>query len=164
MHFEITSVASMVSSTLPPSPDNLVPLAFDFDFSGRFGSSGSGLTGSMTSADKLFLNRQIRPVKLSTHLERPQVLAPLMDLEHEDDEENGDHVDNNEKDDEDMCNETGASMSASSSWSSSAGRSSKRWVFLKDFLRSKSEGRSNNRLWSTISFSPTRQRAETWRW
>ncbi|KAK8659919.1 hypothetical protein V6N13_030109 [Hibiscus sabdariffa] len=96
MHFEITSVASMVSSTLPPSPDNLVPLAFDFDFSGRFGSSGSGLTGSMTSADKLFLNRQIRPVKLSTHLERPQVLAPLMDLEHEDDEENGDHVDNNE--------------------------------------------------------------------
>ncbi|KAK8659920.1 hypothetical protein V6N13_030110 [Hibiscus sabdariffa] len=68
------------------------------------------------------------------------------------------------KDDEDMCNETGASMSASSSWSSSAGRSSKRWVFLKDFLRSKSEGRSNNRLWSTISFSPTRQRAETWRW
>ncbi|KAK8605133.1 hypothetical protein V6N13_082589 [Hibiscus sabdariffa] len=155
----------------------------------------------MTSADELFLNGQIRPVKLSTHLQRPQVLAPLMDLEHEDDEENGDDVDNNgvrgrdlrlrdkslrrrtrsmspfrnatfglhvqnlsldkdsgKKDDEDMCNETGASMSASSSRSSSAGRSSKRWVFLKDFLRSKSEGRSNNKFWSTISFSPTKEK------
>ncbi|KAK8488276.1 hypothetical protein V6N11_066215 [Hibiscus sabdariffa] len=196
MHFAITSLASMVSSTRPSSPDNSVPLAFEFDFSGRFGSSGSGPTGSMTSADELFLNGQIRPVKLSTHLERPQVLAPLMDLEHEDDEENGDHVDNNkvrgrdlrlrdkslrrrtrsmspfrnatlgldvqnvslDKDSEDMCNETSASMSASSSRSSSGGRSSKRWVFLKDFLRSKSEGRSNNKFWSTISFSPTKEK------
>ncbi|KAK9035046.1 hypothetical protein V6N11_077097 [Hibiscus sabdariffa] len=97
MHFAIISVASIVSSTRPPaSLDNSVPLAFEFDFFGRFGSSGSGPTGSMTLANELFLNRKIRPVKLSTHLERPQVLAPLMDLEHEDDEENGDHVDNNE--------------------------------------------------------------------
>ncbi|KAI4371951.1 hypothetical protein MLD38_010242 [Melastoma candidum] len=44
-------------------------------------------------------------------------------------------------------------MSASSSRSSSGGRSSKRWVFLKDFLRSKSEGSSNNKFWVTISFS-----------
>ena len=62
------------------------------------------------------------------------------------------------KNDEEMYNETSASMSASSSRSSSAGRSSKRWVFLKDFLRSKSEGRSNNKFWSTISFSPTKEK------
>jgi hypothetical protein len=53
---------------------------------------------------------------------------------------------------------TTPSDSASSSRSSSAGRSSKRWVFLKDFLRSKSEGRSNNKFWSTISFSPIKDK------
>ncbi|XWS64461.1 hypothetical protein CRYUN_Cryun05aG0006000 [Craigia yunnanensis] len=204
MHFAMTSVASMVSSTQPSSPDNSVPLGFEFEFSARFGSSGSGQTGSMSSAEELFLNGQIRPMKLSTHLGRPQVLAPLLDLEHED-EENED-VDNkvrgrdlrlrdkslrrrtrsmsplrngnfalnvddqsmcldkdlgqktDSKNDEEMYNETSASMSASSSRSSSAGRSSKRWVFLKDFLRSKSEGRSNNKFWSTISFSPTKEK------
>ncbi|XVF31448.1 hypothetical protein REPUB_Repub16aG0147000 [Reevesia pubescens] len=205
MHFAMTSVASMVSSTQPSSPDNSVPLGYEFEFSARFGRSGSGQTGSMSSADELFFNGQIRPMKLSTHLERPQVLAPLLDLEHED-EENED-VDNKVRgrdlrlrdkslrkrtrsmsplrnatfglniDDQNMCldtdlekkadsknndeeiyNETSASMSASSSRSSSAGRSSKRWVFLKDFLRSKSEGRSNNKFWSTISFSPTKEK------
>ncbi|XVE63112.1 hypothetical protein DITRI_Ditri06bG0173600 [Diplodiscus trichospermus] len=205
MHFAMTSVASMVSSTQPSSPDNSVPLGFEFEFSGRFGSSGSGLAGSMISADELFLNGQIRPMKLSTHLERPQLLAPLPDLENEDEE--NEVVDNkvrgrdlrlrdkslrrrtrsmsplrnanfalniddqsmcldkglgkkadSSKNDEEMCNETSASMSASSSRSSSAGRSSKRWVFLKDFLRSKSEGRSNNKFWSTISFSPSKEK------
>ncbi|XVE89576.1 hypothetical protein DITRI_Ditri20bG0007100 [Diplodiscus trichospermus] len=206
MHFAMTtSVASMVSSTQPSSPDNSVPLGFEFEFSARFGSSGSGQTGSMSSADELFLNGQIRPMKLSTHLERPQVLVPLLDLEHED-EENED-ADNKVRgrdlrlrdkslrrrtrsmsplrndtfslniDDQSMCldknlgqkadsnndeelhHETSATMSASSSRSSSAGRSSsKRWVFLKDFLRSKSEGRSNNKFWSNISFSPTKEK------
>ncbi|KAK8342406.1 hypothetical protein E1A91_A08G226300v1 [Gossypium mustelinum] len=200
MHFAMTSVASIVSSTRPSSPDNSVPLGFEFEFSGRFGSSGLGQTGSMSSADELFLNGQIKPMKLSTHLERPQVLAPLLDLEHEEDEENEDvdnkargrdlrlrdkslrrrtrsmsplrndqnmcldkglskqKADSKNHDDEEMYNETSASMSASSSRSSSAGRSSKRWVFLKDFLRSKSEGRSNNKFWSTISFSPTKEK------
>ncbi|XP_022720136.1 uncharacterized protein LOC111277958 [Durio zibethinus] len=205
MHFAMTSVASMVSSTQPSSPDNSVPLGFEFEFSARFGSSGSGQTGSMSSADELFLNGQIRPMKLSTHLERPQILAPLLDLQNED-EENEDpdnkvrgrdlrlrdkslrrrtrsmspfrsatfalNLDDqsmcldkglgkkadSKNDDEEMYNETSASMSASSSRSSSAGRSSKRWVFLKDFLRSKSEGRSNNKFWSTISFSPAKEK------
>ncbi|XP_024200361.2 uncharacterized protein LOC112203665 [Rosa chinensis] len=50
--------------------------------------------------------------------------------------------------------ETTPSVTASSSRSSSPGRNSKRWVFLKDFLhRSKSERRSNNKFWATISFS-----------
>lgn len=175
----------------------------------------------MSSADELFLNGQIRPMKLSTHLERPQVLAPLLDLEEEEeDDENGvvveealrgrdlrlrdksvrrrtrsmsplrnntplewtekdHHGDNNISSENQISNgsssesenqrdkvvddglgleETNPCVSASSSRSSSAGRSSKRWVFLKDFLRSKSEGRSNNKFWSTISFSPTKEK------
>lgn len=183
----------------------------DFEFFARFGSSGAG-SGSMSSADELFLNGKIRPMKLSTHLEQPQVLAPLLDLEGEADEcdtdqlggrgrdlrlrdkslrrrtrslsplrntafewaenEGGDEVMNNgSKNDclegeenerekiEDLCSETTTpSVSASSSRSSSAGRSSKRWVFLKDFLRSKSEGRSNNKFWSTISFATAKEK------
>ncbi|XP_039032342.1 uncharacterized protein LOC120167377 isoform X2 [Hibiscus syriacus] len=186
MHFSITSVASKVSSTQPSSPDNnnSVALGFEFEFSARYGSSSSrsGQTGSMSSADELFLNGKIRPMKLSTHLERPQALAPLMDIQHEEEEEEDLRLrvkslslrrrtrsmsplrNNNATfgltiDDQTQSleykkadiNET----SAASSRSSSAGRSSKRWIFLKDFLRSKSEGtgRSNNKFWSTISFS-----------
>ncbi|PPR90964.1 hypothetical protein GOBAR_AA29717 [Gossypium barbadense] len=165
MHFAMTSVSSsMVASTQPSSPDNNpVPLGFEFEFSARYGSSsGSGQTGSMSSADELFLNGKIRPMKLCTHLERPQVLAPLLDLEHEHEDEDNEVVDGktlDKKADTADSNETSASMSASSSRSSSAGRSSKRWVFLKDFLRSKSEGRSNNhKFWSTISFSPAKEK------
>jgi hypothetical protein len=181
----------------------------------------------MTSADELFLNGQIRPMKLSSHLERPQVLAPLLDLEEEEEEDDDDcvvvrgrdlrlrdksvrrrtrsmsplrnntHLEWTENEEEEAehnnnvviaseienaknnvngCSEmennvkvdemglerieiiTTPSDSASSSRSSSAGRSSKRWVFLKDFLRSKSEGRSNNKFWSTISFSPIKDK------
>ncbi|KAK8501671.1 hypothetical protein V6N12_002409 [Hibiscus sabdariffa] len=194
MHFAITSVASKVSSTQPSSPDNnnSVALGFEFEFSARYGSSsGSGQTGTMSSADELFLNGKIRPMKLSTHLERPQALSPLMDLEHGEEEEEedvpmrsrdksssvrrrtrsmspsrnsptfdltiDDQTQGSDKTADIDSNETSASMSAASSRSSSTGRSSKRWVFLKDFLRSKSEGtgRSNNsKFWSTISFSP----------
>ncbi|XP_061371931.1 uncharacterized protein LOC133314466 [Gastrolobium bilobum] len=202
MHFAITAGSSQ-SSSLPP--------ANEFEFSARFGSTGFNSSGSMSSADELFLNGQIRPMKLSTHLERPQVLAPLLDLHEEEEEEEveSSHVvrgrdlrlrdkslrrrtrslsplrntpsewteneDVTLRDDENtnkkgcssenkegdsMCLETSPtpSVSASSSRSSSAGRSSKRWVFLKDFLRSKSEGRSNNKFWSTISFSPTKDK------
>ncbi|KAK7277994.1 hypothetical protein RJT34_23015 [Clitoria ternatea] len=222
MHFAIT--ASLDNT---PSP---APTGYEFEFSARFGFSGSAGSGSMSSADELFLNGQIRPMKLSTHLERPQVLAPLLDLEGEEEEEeyeeepvtvnvvrgrdlrlrdksvrrrtrsmsplrtttpldweeNEDHVhvrvdgdinvgkqmNSNSNGSSEVENqrekvdglglglETAASVSgsASSSRSSSAGRSSKRWVFLKDFLRSKSEGRSNNKFWSTISFSPTKDK------
>ncbi|KAJ7973286.1 DUF1645 family protein [Quillaja saponaria] len=222
MHFAITSAsfssAQTSSSSSHENSNNSVPLAFEFEFSGRFGLSGSGGSGSMISADELFLNGRIRPMKLSTHLERPQVLAPLLDLEAEDDEETegGSHVrgrdlklrdkslrrrtrsmsplrnthfDWTENEDghgdisftkeindndasemeesegdknEGFSSETTPSVSASSSRSSSAGRSSKRWVFLKDFLyRSKSEGRSTNRFWSNISFSPAKEKKPT---
>ncbi|PPR85069.1 hypothetical protein GOBAR_AA35645 [Gossypium barbadense] len=154
MHFAMASsvVASsrVSSSTQPSSPD--------FEFSARFGPTGSGQTGSMSSADELFLNGKIRPMKLATHLERPQSLrrrtrsmSPFRHAAFGDDQtmcldkDSGNKADTN----------NGTSCS-------SAGRISRRWVFLKDFLRSKSEGTNNNnnnsKLWSTISFSPAKEK------
>lgn len=195
--------------------------ASEFEFSARFGSGGSSATGPMSSADELFLDGKIRPMKLSTHLEQPQ--APLLDLQGVN-EENGDEVfefgpmrgrdlrfrdkslrrrtrsmspmrnmpfgceiygdneistdhshfdkhpehgelgkkEENGEEEEVESLETTPSVSASSSRSSSAGRNSKRWVFLKDFLhRSKSEGRSNNKFWATISFSGSGKEKKT---
>ncbi|KAK7284419.1 hypothetical protein RJT34_19165 [Clitoria ternatea] len=191
MHFAITAAPS----THPSSFDN--PSSHDFEFSARFTSTGPASSGSMTSADELFFNGQIRPMKLSTHLQGPQVLSPLIDLEEEEDEEikveshvrgrdlrlrdnslrrrtrslsplrntpsewteNDEKIEKKENEEEEGETITSASVSGSSSSSSSSGgRSSKRWVFLRDFLRSKSEGRSNNKFWSTISFSPTKEK------
>ncbi|CAL0316555.1 unnamed protein product [Lupinus luteus] len=212
MHFSITTSSSYSSSY---QNTNTVSSS-DFEFSARFGSTGSGGPGLMSSADELFLNGQIRPMKLSTHLERPQLLSPLLDLEEEDEEQeqdngivvirgrdlrlrdksmrrrtrsmsplrNNTHLEwiekednknnnnnNNNNDDNNDSYENERDkvveeiatpcVSASSSRSSSAGRSSKRWIFLKDFLRSKSEGRSNNKFWSTISFSPNTKEKKT---
>ncbi|KAJ8749428.1 hypothetical protein K2173_025472 [Erythroxylum novogranatense] len=72
MHFLLSSASRPPSSE--PDPD--------FEFSSRFSSDGSLVLGSMTSADELFFNGQIRPVKLSSLLQRPQVLPPLLDLEN----------------------------------------------------------------------------------
>ncbi|MCE2055469.1 hypothetical protein HAX54_042691 [Datura stramonium] len=205
MHF-VLSTASVknVASTSISSPSE------DFDFSARLTTDGAAADGSMSSADELFLNGQIRPMKLSTHLKRPQVLAPLLDLdENEEEEEKSfrgrdfklrnrslrrrtrsmsplrttsyewqedyeeeelevivmekkEKNDNEEikQDDEETSNETTPCPSGSSSRSSSVGRSSKRWVFLKEFLyRSKSEGRNNgHKFWSGISFSPVKDK------
>ncbi|KAJ6305991.1 hypothetical protein OIU78_021339 [Salix suchowensis] len=185
----------------------------------------------MSSADELFLNGQIRPMKLSSHLQRPQMLAPLMDLENE--EEDGDSSNEGEfkkgarkvgangesvsrgrdlrsknkslrrrtrsmsplrstsfefedygEENKNVTDGSSASLeindeslkldeattsggtdtapaSASSSRSSSSGRNSKKWVFLKDLLyRSKSEGRSNNKFWHNISFSPVKEKSK----
>ncbi|GLJ10061.1 hypothetical protein SUGI_0121120 [Cryptomeria japonica] len=51
----------------------------DFEFSARF----SEFDGGAASADELFCNGLIRPMKLSAHLEKPQALRPLIDLEDE---------------------------------------------------------------------------------
>lgn len=210
MHFAITAASSSSSSYQAPSAP---PIGYEFEFSARFGSSASAASGSMSSADELFLNGQIRPMKLSSHLQRPQVLAPLLDLEEEEQEEEegvsvnvvrgrdltlrlrdkslrrrtrsmsplrtntpfdwAQHDPDNDPDNDNdnphqpLHNQINKPQqkpqdpSASSSRSSSAGRSSKRWVFLKDFLRSKSEGRSNNKFWSTISFSPIKDKKST---
>ncbi|KAE8710534.1 dentin sialophosphoprotein-like [Hibiscus syriacus] len=162
MHFAMTSSlgSSMVSlsTTQPSSPD--------FEFSARFGSSGPGQTGSMSSADELFLNGKIRPMKLSTHLERPQALTPLLDLEHEDGEEENlrgrDHKSSSlrrrTRSMSPLRTDTNEDLNGKAD-TDKAVRSSKRWVFLKDFLRTKNEGRSNinyYKLWSKISFYPAK--------
>ncbi|XP_068473954.1 uncharacterized protein [Phaseolus vulgaris] len=185
MHFTITA-----ASTYAPSSSSFEKSSSscEFEFSARFGSTGFNGSGSMSSADELFLNGQIRPTKLSTHLERPQVLAPLLDLEEEEDEENeevearvrGRDLRLRDKsvrrrtrslsplrntpvewvESEDAVSEvkTEKKENVTPSSATATGRSSKRWVFLKDFLRSKSEGRSNNKFWSTISFSPIKDK------
>ncbi|KAJ8572812.1 hypothetical protein K7X08_009323 [Anisodus acutangulus] len=204
MHFVLSTVSvKNAASTSISSPSE------DFDFSARLTTDGAAADGSMSSADELFLNGQIRPMKLSTHLKRPQVLAPLLDLdENEEEEEKGfrgrdlklrnrslrrrtrsmsplrttsyewqedfeeelevvavkEKKENEEikEDDEEneTSNETTPCPAGSSSRSSSVGRSSKRWVFLKEFLyRSKSEGRNNtHKFWSGISFSPVKDK------
>ncbi|KAM3219245.1 hypothetical protein P3L10_023776 [Capsicum annuum] len=211
MHFVLstTSAKNSVGTTKISSPSE------DFDFSARMAADGGGAAdGSMSSADELFLNGQIRPMKLSTHLKRPQVLAPLLDLdENEDEDEKSfrgrdsklrnrslrrrtrsmsplrttsyewqedyeeeeldvavvvkEKMKKNESEEikqddneEETSNETTPCPSGSSSRSSSVGRSSKRWVFLKEFLyRSKSEGRNNtHKFWSGISFSPVKDK------
>ncbi|KAL5565923.1 hypothetical protein UlMin_029087 [Ulmus minor] len=196
MHY-VLATSSVVSD------ESSVPMGFEFEFSARFGSAGVSATGPMSSADELFLNGQIRPMKLSSHLERPQ--PPLLDL----DIENGDEevelafeavrgrdlrmrdkslrrrtrsmsplrnvpfdwvetkkIEEGNDEEGDLGNKskneeepTSSDTTPSSSRSSSAGRNSKRWVFLKDFLyRSKSEGRSKNKFWSNISFVPTKEK------
>ncbi|XP_068661930.1 uncharacterized protein [Aristolochia californica] len=215
MHYVLSSAAAS-SEFISSSSD----ISVDFEFSARFNHNSSSVVGSMISADELFLNGQIRPMKLSSHLQRPQNLAPLLDLqvEDEDDEETfeacqkqekmeeafvrgrdlrlrnrslhrrtrsmsplrnrrdeeGEHEtnaisldfeDSGPKEIEPPSDSTTPSVSASSSRSSStSSRSSKRWIFLMDFLnRSKSEGRGNNKekFWSSISFSHSQKEKKT---
>ncbi|CAL9068236.1 unnamed protein product [Musa banksii] len=52
--------------------------------SGSFEFDGAAREGTMISADELFLNGQIRPMKPSSHHLRPQSLAPLRDLDDDD--------------------------------------------------------------------------------
>ncbi|KAL4580598.1 hypothetical protein LXL04_016798 [Taraxacum kok-saghyz] len=217
IHFMLSS-SSNLGSSRSGSSTPLEGAGGSFEFE----SHSAAPTGSMSSADELFLNGQIRPMKLSSHLQRPQVLAPLLDV---DESEIGDGSDSEGKlergrdlkfrdrskslrrrarsmsplrtnnafqwleefedgresteineikeklEAEDKAKGTEevhdgeTPASGASSRSSSVGRSSKRWVFLKEFLyRSKSEGRSstsssssgNHKFWRTsLSFSPS---------
>ncbi|GJV52825.1 hypothetical protein Tco_1448566 [Tanacetum coccineum] len=198
IHFMISSSSSSKKVSLT-SPEPSGPFQFE--------TETETLTAeSMTSADELFLNGQIRPMK---HL---QVLSPLLDTDNENENENDDDVtndvrgrehlgsnrskslrrrarsmsplrnnsntfewfpteineikqetdNNNNTNDKDKINEMETTPSGASSRSSSVGRSSKRWVFLKEFLyRSKSEGRTststshtnNIKFWTSLSFN-----------
>ncbi|XP_010268046.1 PREDICTED: uncharacterized protein LOC104605121 [Nelumbo nucifera] len=91
MHFVLSSApaSSSASAFISASTDLSVSGSFEFEFSARFPSNASTTAGSMISADELFLNGQIRPMKLSSHLQRPQILSPLLDLEVEDEDEEG---------------------------------------------------------------------------
>lgn len=237
MHFILSTSAAMSMNSSIPTHAEVSPASstcsFEFDFSARLATNGTASAGSMSSADELFLNGQIRPMKLSTHLQRPQMLAPLLDLEdpddafgdevsvisergrdsklrdrslrrrtrsmsplrsmsfewHEDfdakttskneekkkhstakdkqlcndvdddDDDNGNN-NGNEEEEEVVSSETTPCESGASSRSSSVGRSSRRWVFLKEFLyRSKSEGRNNgHKFWGSLSFSPVKDK------
>ncbi|KAF6166293.1 hypothetical protein GIB67_008721 [Kingdonia uniflora] len=208
-----TSPMHYVSS----SSSDYISSSSEFEFSSRFASSGTDSSvsngSSMISADELFCNGQIRAMKLSSHLQRPQLLAPLLDLDNEEEEDDDDVIDPKSKNlellrgrdlgvrnrsvhrrarslsplrndlfqwrqqnaDRDQISgpdldskqpETETpSVSASSSRSSSSGsRNTKRWEFLKDFLRSKSEGRNNiikDKFWYSISFSDKKSKPTT---
>ncbi|KAI3774400.1 hypothetical protein L1987_48955 [Smallanthus sonchifolius] len=56
--------------------------SFEFELGGEPAPSES-----MSSADELFFNGQIRPMKLSSHLQHPQDLAPLVDTVENDGDE-----------------------------------------------------------------------------
>ncbi|GAV86789.1 DUF1645 domain-containing protein [Cephalotus follicularis] len=91
MHFMLSSSPATRHHHPPDSSDTS---SFEFEFSSRFSSSSSVAVGFVRSADELFLNGQIRPMKLSSHLQRPQILAPLMDLNiEEEEEEDGEGID-----------------------------------------------------------------------
>lgn len=193
--FYFSAPTSPMHSTLASSSsgENLKSaLSFEFELTGS-GEDGSEPT--MSSADELFLNGQIRPMTVpnlaeqedpagsslvnggedgdrvkrgrnvkvmeKSHRRRTRSMSPFrnatatpFDFEwsyEEDDAENSESTSY-----DDACEEsyetgkTGESVTSSSPSSSSR---SKRWIFLKDFLRSKSEGRSSNRhkLWSAIA-------------
>nr|GEW32565.1 hypothetical protein [Tanacetum cinerariifolium] len=215
IHFMISSSSSSKTGSLTsPEPSG----AFQFE------TERETLTSeSMTSADELFLNGQIRPMR---HL---QVLSPLLDIDNEnendddvtndvrgrehlgsirskslrrrarsmsplrnnsntfewfpteineikqeEDNNNNNNNNTNNNNDKDKSSEMETTPSGASSRSSSVGRSSKRWVFLKEFLyRSKSEGRtststshghgnsngnSNIKFWTSLSFSPNKEK------
>ncbi|KAG6524761.1 uncharacterized protein LOC122049274 [Zingiber officinale] len=210
MHYILSSPSPPYSAAVSPSDPASVDFSFDFEFSARF-----PCLSTAASADELFLNGQIRPMKLSSHLQRRQSLAPLPDLGVEEDECARDSREAEEKDvrrrdlmlrsrsvhrrarslsplrnlpfrwrphgaaDEERGGDgekapdrkqieseeapappvsasSRSSSSSSASSSSSSGRSSKRWIFLKDFLhRNKSEGsgHAKEKFWRAISFS-----------
>ncbi|KAG0489765.1 hypothetical protein HPP92_006628 [Vanilla planifolia] len=206
MHYVLCNPPhSVTSPSTTMQNDASVTGSFEFEFSAKYATiASSSNAGSMTSADELFLNGQIRPMKLSSHLECPQSLAPLVDVcdesaeiadpdergrdlkmrsrsihrrtrsmspmrkarfqWQEEDEVEKDAVKGNQETEQDKGAEgLLPSESASSSRSSSSGRNSKRWVFLKDLLyRSKSEGRANTKekFWHSISFSPSKDKSK----
>ncbi|KAG1326209.1 hypothetical protein COCNU_01G001430 [Cocos nucifera] len=224
MHYVLSSPAATSAGGSPSFdfdfPDASVGSSYEFEFSARFPSSVASAAGSMTSADELFFNGQIRPMKLSSHLQRPQVLAPLLDLNEEDDDDDKSdrhppeiaprgrdlklrsrsihrrarshsplrnaplhwqmEVEEREERAKDLDPDSdpkqieaeaatpsvsaSSSRSSSTSSSSSSGRTSKKWIFLKDLLyRSKSEGRERGKtlekFWHSISFSQSKEKS-----
>ncbi|KAK6121093.1 hypothetical protein DH2020_045186 [Rehmannia glutinosa] len=204
-HFVI-STTNLKSYTSAAASD--ASSSFEFDFSATFPSTGASSPESMTSADELFCNGQIRPMKLSSHLQRPQLLAPLIESEDvveedqtfsrgrelklragslrrrtrsmsplrttattsfqwrddEIDDAKGGNEEESARENAEIFEEERGSNETTpcASRSSSAGRSSRRWVFLKEFLyRSKSEGQGRNeghKFWGSLSFSPVKDK------
>ncbi|XP_074311719.1 uncharacterized protein LOC141647440 [Silene latifolia] len=188
MHYGLTIDDGTGRSAIAPATSDASSSAasfeFEFEFSYRFDSTNSPEIGeSMSTADELFLNGQIRPMKLSAHLNtnqddeiriprdlrlrsksrrRTRSMSPFRNttpfdwLTESTPEKTSEIEMDGEKIEENVTKN--GEQSSSSSRCSSAGRSSKRWLFLKDFLRSKSEGRSNSKFWQNISFSPAKEK------
>lgn len=208
MHYVLASAPAR-SSLAPTASDASSTGSFEFDFSDRVDSPAPATT--MSSADELFCNGQIRPMRLSAHLQGPQALAPLLDfggeLERENDGDEDDETfrrsrdlrfrndrsqrrrarslsplrstapfdwlcsddavatpekaaETEEREIEDGGVQKEERKNEAATPAGSGSRSSRRWDFLKDFLRSKSEGRSNNKFWHNISFSQAKERKE----
>ncbi|KAK8960044.1 hypothetical protein KSP40_PGU017219 [Platanthera guangdongensis] len=85
MHYILsTPPYSVSSSTIAAQSDASFNGSVEFEFSAKHTPlAGTGASGSMSSADELFLNGQIRPMKLSSHLQHPQILGPLLDVDQE---------------------------------------------------------------------------------
>lgn len=159
MHY-LLSATNITTPTKSYSYDNNLE---DFDF--------YSATGPMSSADELFLDGKIRPMKL----------PPVAD----DDEEAEDHFSDQNggkimrgrsemqsrnrslrrirsmspmRTKSEGKNEAREDDATARGGDAPSSRNSKKWVLLKEFLyRSKSEGRNNGRhkyFWSSLSFSP----------
>nr|DAD28962.1 TPA_asm: hypothetical protein HUJ06_030430 [Nelumbo nucifera] len=66
MHFVLSfsPASSSTSAFISTSTDLSISGSFEFEFSARFPSNASTTTGSMVSTYEMFLNGQIRPMKL----------------------------------------------------------------------------------------------------
>ncbi|XP_008807781.2 uncharacterized protein LOC103720038 [Phoenix dactylifera] len=93
MHFILCSPSYSAAAT--PSTEAAASSSghfeFEFEMPKRCPTAGATSAGSMISADELFLNGQIRSMKLSSHLQQPpaqpQAIAPLLDLDAEGEKE-----------------------------------------------------------------------------
>ncbi|CAI9764235.1 unnamed protein product [Fraxinus pennsylvanica] len=128
----------------------------------------SDLDDSSFSEEKIGRGRESK-LRAGSLRRRTRSMSPMRTtsfLDHENDNaQNNDEMKmENEvcKNTEDPAgsNDTTPCESGSSSRFSSIGRSSRRWVFLKEFLyRSKSEGRNNgHKFWGSLSFSPVKDK------
>ncbi|KAM7469952.1 hypothetical protein LguiA_008135 [Lonicera macranthoides] len=187
VHFMLSNSTLTKSESASATSSPSISSSFEFDFSARYTTLPDG---TMSSADELFSNGQIRPMTLSSHLKRPQVLAPLIDADEIEDDcddfalqrkkvgERGRDLKMRNRSlrgrtrsmsplrtayhEEETEIKEEIKQEEAPTRSTSAGRSSNRWVFLKEFLyRSKSEGSNTStgkKLWSSMSFSPIKDK------
>ncbi|KAL1549764.1 hypothetical protein AAHA92_17821 [Salvia divinorum] len=156
MHFMLSATAlKSYPSTSASAADSS---CFDFDFSATLPSTAATSPEHMSSADELFFNGQIRPMKLSTHLQRPQILGPLIESDEDDQmlargrdlKLRAGSLRRRTRSMSPMRSQTTPFESDDKPEEKGTARSSsKRWIFLKEFLyRSKSEGRNEgHKFW-----------------
>ncbi|KAG6430240.1 hypothetical protein SASPL_108303 [Salvia splendens] len=149
MHFVLSATAL---KSYPSAADSS---CFDFDFSATLPSTAANSPEHMSSADELFFNGQIRPMKLSAHLQRPQILDPLIESEEGRDLKlRGGSVRRGTRSMSPMGSQTTPLEKSGEIEEKGAARSSsKRWILLKELVyRSKSEERNEgHKFWGGLS-------------